>query len=159
MKSEILELLIPVPSRSFSRSVISYFIIKANLHELTNVYSIQTMGELIIFLTDRIQEVSHDFINSCHIRKLFFQGPIRRDIKPTVKIRNILFATFKPHLPATSLHSRRSDVGIFRSVVPTFQYPRHRSQPPVLSANSLRWSAAHFAKMLSSFGRIMRGKR
>ena len=59
-------------------------------------------------------------------------------IKTTVKIRNILFVTFYlQHLPATSLHSRRSNLNIFRNVVPTFQYLRHRSQPPVLSANSL----------------------
>ena len=32
---------------------------------------------------------------------------------------------------------------IFRSVVPTFQHPRHRSQSPVISDNSLRWSAAY----------------
>ena len=44
-------------------------------------------------------------------------------------------------------------------MVPTFQYPRHRSQLPVLSANSLRWSAAHCAKMLSSYDRFIRGKR
>ena len=48
---------------------------------------------------------------------------------------------------ATDLHSRRSDVDIFRSVVSIFQYPRHRSQPPVLSDNSLRWSSAHCDKM------------
>ena len=28
-------------------------------------------------------------------------------------------------------------------MVPTFQDPHHRSQPPVLSVSSLRWSAAH----------------
>ena len=44
-------------------------------------------------------------------------------------------------------------------MVRTFQYPRHWSQPPVLSANSLRWSAAHCAKMLSPYDRIRRGKR
>ena len=52
-----------------------------------------------------------------------------------------------------------SDIDIFRSVVPTFQYPRHRNQPPVLSANSLHWSAAHCAKMLSSYDHFIRGKR
>ena len=41
----------------------------------------------------------------------------------------------------------------------TFQYSHHRSQPPVLSANSLRWSAANYAKMLSSHDRFTRGKR
>ena len=89
---------------------------------------------------------------------LFFQGPIGRDIKSTVRIRNILFATFS-HTYPLPLHIRRSDVDIFRSTVPTFQYPRHRSQPPVLSANCLRWSAAHCAKMLSSYERFIRGKR
>ena len=44
-------------------------------------------------------------------------------------------------------------------MVPTFQYPRHRSQPLVLSANSLCWSAAHCAKMLSSYDRFIQGKR
>ena len=53
----------------------------------------------------------------------------------------------QPHLPAISLQSRCSDVDIFRSVVIVFQYLRHRRQPPVLSANSLRWSAAHCTKM------------
>ena len=76
-----------------------------------------------------------------------------------MKIRNILFATFSHTYQATSLHSRRSNVDIFRSVVPTFQYPRHRSLLPVLSANSLRWSAAHCAKMLSSYNCFIRGKR
>ena len=52
----------------------------------------------------------------------------------------------------------RSDLDIFHSVVPTFQYP-HRSQPPVLSANSLCWSAAHCAKMLSSYDRFIRKKK
>ena len=46
----------------------------------------------------------------------------------------------------------------FHSVVPTFQYPRHRSQPPVFSANSLRWPAAHCDKMLS-YDRFIQGKR
>ena len=75
-----------------------------------------------------------------------------------MKIINILFATVR-HLPVTSLHGRRSDVDIFRNVVPTFEYPRHRSQPPVFSANSLRSSKAHCAKMLSSYDRFIRGKR
>ena len=44
-------------------------------------------------------------------------------------------------------------------MVPTFQYPRHRSQLPVLSANSLHWSAANCAKMLSSYDRFIWGKR
>ena len=44
-------------------------------------------------------------------------------------------------------------------MVPTFQYPHQRNQPPVLSINSLRWSAAHCAKMLSSYDRFIRGKR
>ena len=44
-------------------------------------------------------------------------------------------------------------------MVPTFQYPHHRSQPPVLSANSLHCSAAHCAKMLSPYDRFIRGKR
>ena len=73
-------------------------------------------------------------------------------------LRNILFAT-QPDLPATSPHSRRSDVDIFRSVVSILQYPRHGSQPPVLSANSLCWSAAHWFKILSSFDRFIQGKR
>ena len=66
-----------------------------------------------------------------YVGYFFFQGPIGRDIKTSVKIRNIFFA-------AISLHSRRSDVDIFRSMVPSFQYPRRRSQPAVLSANSIR---------------------
>ena len=41
----------------------------------------------------------------------------------------------------------------------TFQSPRYRSQPPALSAHSLRWSAAYCAKMLSSYDRFIRGKR
>ena len=60
----------------------------------------------------------------------FFQGQIGRDIKTRVKIRNILFATFR-HTCQLLLY--------------TLQYFRPRSQPPVLSVNSLRWSAAHFA--------------
>ena len=40
-----------------------------------------------------------------------------------------------------------------------FHYPRYRSQLPVLSAKSLRWSAAHCAKMLSSLDRFIGGKR
>ena len=44
-------------------------------------------------------------------------------------------------------------------MVPTFQYPRHRSQSPLLSANSLRWSAAHCVKMLCSYDRSICGKR
>ena len=39
-------------------------------------------------------------------------------------------------------------------MVPTFQYPHHRSQPPVLSANSLYWSAK-----TSSYNHFIWGKR
>ena len=94
--------------------------------------------------------------NDIYIRRLFFfQGPIGRDIKT----RNILYATFNHTYQLLLYICGRSDVDIFRSVVPTFQYPRHRSQWPVLSANSLRWSAAHCAKMLSSYDSFKRGKR
>ena len=44
-------------------------------------------------------------------------------------------------------------------MAPTFQYSRHISQPPVLSVNSLCWSAAHCTKMLSSYEGFIRGKR
>ena len=82
----------------------------------------------------------------------FFQVPIGRDIKTTGK-SEILHLQ---HLATpTSYFSTKStlDVEIFRSVVATF---RHRSQPSVLSANSLRWSAAHCAKMLSSYDHFIR---
>ena len=77
----------------------------------------------------------------------------------TVKIRNILFATFSHTYQLLLYIVNASDVNIFCSMVQTFQYPCHRSQPPVLSANSLRWSAAHCAKMLSSYDCFIRGKR
>ena len=49
MNDKLLELHIPVPSHS-SRSVISEFIVKTNYNEFTNVYPIQTLGELNNFL-------------------------------------------------------------------------------------------------------------
>ena len=39
-----------------------------------------------------------------------------------------------------------------------FQYPYHRSQPPMLSVNSICWSIAHCAKILSCYERFIRGK-
>ena len=104
----------------------------------------------------RVEEI---WIRMHVLRLFFFSRSDRRDIKTTVKIRCILFGTFSHNLSATSLHRRHSDVDIFRSVVPTFQYPRHRIQSPVLSANSLHWSAAHCAKMLCSYDRFILGKR
>ena len=92
-----------------------------------------------------------------YVGYFFFKFRSVATLKPQWKSETF-YCNIKPHLPATSLHSQRSDVDIFRSVVPTFQYPRHRSQPPVLSANSLRWSAAHCAKVLSSYDRFIRGK-
>ena len=101
---------------------------------------------------------------NCHIKTFrrfffFFQGPIGRDIKPIVKIRNTLFATFSQTYQLLLYIVDVPRLDIFCSVIPTFQYPRHRSQPPVLSANSLRWCTVHCAKMLSSHDRFMRGKR
>ena len=89
-----------------------------------------------------------------YVSYIFFKFRSVAIIKSTVKIRNILFATFSHTYP---LHSLCSDVYIFRNLVPNFQYPHHRSQPPVLSANSSRWSAAHCAKMFS-YDRSIRGK-
>ena len=93
-------------------------------------------------------------------RLFFFQGPIGRDFKTTVKIRNILFATFSHtyELLVYIVHAPTCS-DIFRSVVPTFQNPCHRSQPSVLSTNSLCWSAAHCDKMLSSYDRFIQGRR
>ena len=91
------------------------------------------------------------------IHKLFFQGPIGHDIKTTVKIRNVLFATFS-YTYQLLLYIALPRHRHFRSMVPTLtniQYLRHRSQPPVLSANSICWSTAHCAKMLSSYNRFI----
>ena len=88
---------------------------------------------------------------------IFFEGPIARDIRTTVKIINVLFATFSyTYKLLLSLHSRSSDVDNFRSVIPTFQYTPDRSLPPVLSANSLSWSKR---KCCSPGHRFIRGKR
>ena len=89
------------------------------------------------------------------LRKLFFFWV--RSVA-TLKPRWKFIFNIQSHLPATPLHSLRSDVDIFRSVVPTLQYPDYRSQPPVLSVNSLHWSAAHCAKILSSYDSFIRGK-
>ena len=100
-------------------------------------------------------------INQIYIRKnsstlvIFFKFRSIATLKPQWKSKIFYFQ----HLATpTSYFSTKSTLRrrLFRSVAPTFQYPRHRSQPPVLSANSLRWSAAHCSKMLSSYDRFIR---
>ena len=81
------------------------------------------------------------------------------DIKTTVKIRNILFATFSYTYQLLLYVVDAPTYTFFVVWCTNFQYPRHRSQPPVLSVNSVSWSAAHCFKILSSYYRSIRGKR
>ena len=60
---------------------------------------------------------------------IFFSRSNRSHHKNHSENQKYFICNFQQHLPATSLHSRRSDIDIFRSVIPTFEYPRHRSQP------------------------------
>ena len=86
----------------------------------------------------------------------FFQGPIGRDIETTVKIRNILFATFS-HTYQLLLYI--VDALTYTFFVAYYQLSSNRRQPPRRSTNSLRRSAVHCAKILSSYGSFIRGKR
>ena len=96
---------------------------------------------------------------ACQLRRLFFfKDRSVSTLKPLCKLE--IF--YLQHLATpNSYFSTQSTlpIDIFRSVVPTFQYSSHRSQPPALSANSLRWSAAHCAKIFSFYDRFIRVMR